>query len=929
MQQLLHTANTLLKKGKYQAAIDVLIGEEHLFEKEANTEELQQYYISIAENYYYLAQYQTALDYYATAEKLHQAKITSPNITALAELYNNIGACLGELGAYRDRMKYYHQALDLLINALGETHPDLILYYNNLGYAYHEKGDYGKSLFYYEKALEIGKVALEGKEFKALIYNNIGNVYSTKGDFDNALAHHQKALVLWEKENVQDKVALAYNNLGYDCRHKGDAEIAFNHYEKALKIWQALLGEQHPKIITTYINMSNCLGYMQQYETQFAYNQKALKLSLQINNEQAISRAYYSLGTYYLSQKNYQAAISNYQAALTVCISIKGAYHPDTTNRYNFIAKCYAEQKQWQAALQYYQKSLYSIAPNFDIADISQNPPLQAYPSALRLLAALAGKADTAFAIFTATQNKSYLKIAHATYVFAAHIINQIRQTYKAEGSKLNLAKKGYAIYEQAITVCWHLYQTTKAEGYIHDAFYFSEQNKALVLLAGVKEAEARNKVNIPSQTLAQLQELRLELNFFDKQIQQEKYKNNPNEQRVLQLQSERFDVQQTHEKLLQSIHQNYPEYYQLKLNTKEVQISQLQQQLAANTVLLNYFTSNHHYYVLFIHPQKIAMHQIAKSETLVQAVQHLLPAIQQLRVKQYCTYAHQLYQALIAPFIAVLPAIKKLVLILDQALLKIPFEALLCSPNTQKITKIQFSQLDYLLLHFQTIYQYSATLYFNGLNNKTKHKSPDALLGIAPVHYQKLPDLVYSQQQVENVQNLFEEKQLHTKLLLNQQANVVNVLANIHQYKYVLVAAHGILDTNKLALSGIVLSEKGQRANEENGSKLYMSDTYNLNLSANLVVLSCCDSGIGPLSTGEGMMAINRGFMYSGAKNMVFTLYKVFDKEAATLVENLFRKILAGQSYAEAMQASKKIMVQQNCFPKMWAAFLLLGCDE
>ena len=53
------------------------------------------------------------------------------------------------------------------------------------------------------------------------------------------------------------------------------------------------------------------------------------------------------------------------------------------------------------------------------------------------------------------------------------------------------------------------------------------------------------------------------------------------------------------------------------------------------------------------------------------------------------------------------------------------------------------------------------------------------------------------------------------------------------------------------------------------------INDAYQLELEAELVVLSCCESGIGKLAEGEGMMAVNRGFLYAGASNIVYSLFK------------------------------------------------------
>lgn len=105
------------------------------------------------------------------------------------------------------------------------------------------------------------------------------------------------------------------------------------------------------------------------------------------------------------------------------------------------------------------------------------------------------------------------------------------------------------------------------------------------------------------------------------------------------------------------------------------------------------------------------------------------------------------------------------------------------------------------------------------------------------------------------------------------------------------------------------------------------MEETYQLQLQADLVVLSSCESGIGALTKGEGMMAVNRGFLYAGAKNVVFTLFKVLDKTSSELTQNLFTHILKGDNFVTALRKAKLALIEQEGIdPKSWSGFVLLG---
>ncbi|MGB0931643.1 MAG: CHAT domain-containing protein, partial [Chitinophagales bacterium] len=80
-------------------------------------------------------------------------------------------------------------------------------------------------------------------------------------------------------------------------------------------------------------------------------------------------------------------------------------------------------------------------------------------------------------------------------------------------------------------------------------------------------------------------------------------------------------------------------------------------------------------------------------------------------------------------------------------------------------------------------------------------------------------------------------------------------------------------------------------------------------------------------LAKGEGMMSINRGFLYAGAKNVVYTLFKVLDKPSSELCQAFFAEVLEGKSYSEALRLAKLQLIQQKDLdPKSWCGFVLLG---
>ena len=115
---------------------------------------------------------------------------------------------------------------------------------------------------------------------------------------------------------------------------------------------------------------------------------------------------------------------------------------------------------------------------------------------------------------------------------------------------------------------------------------------------------------------------------------------------------------------------------------------------------------------------------------------------------------------------------------------------------------------------------------------------------------------------------------------------------SELSQYRIVHFATHGFANSEKPELSGIVLSLLDEKGNWQNGY-LRLNDIFNLNLPAELVVLSACQTGLGKEIKGKGLVGLTRGFMYAGSPRVVVSLWSVNDKGTAELMSRFYQKML------------------------------------
>jgi CHAT domain-containing protein/Tfp pilus assembly protein PilF len=149
-----------------------------------------------------------------------------------------------------------------------------------------------------------------------------------------------------------------------------------------------------------------------------------------------------------------------------------------------------------------------------------------------------------------------------------------------------------------------------------------------------------------------------------------------------------------------------------------------------------------------------------------------------------------------------------------------------------------------------------------------------------------------------------------------------------LSQYRIIHLATHGLLDSVHPELSGLVFSMVDKNGRPQNGF-LELQDIYNLNLPADLVVLSACETGLGKEISGEGLVGLTRGFMYAGASRVMASLWKVSDSGTAALMGNFYAAMEKdGLPPAAALRAAQIKMWQQKRWrdPYYWAAFQLQG---
>ena len=252
-----------------------------------------------------------------------------------------------------------------------------------------------------------------------------------------------------------------------------------------------------------------------------------------------------------------------------------------------------------------------------------------------------------------------------------------------------------------------------------------------------------------------------------------------------------------------------------------------------------------------------------------------------------------------------------------------IPFEALI----TQKPADKSYKDLSYLIKNYAISYAYSAGLAFSRKPEELKFNSDKPSLIIAPVDFiysgASLPSLPATKEECIQIGKKLEDNNLKCNIYIGEKADENLLLKpNNNDFRIIHLATHGIIDENRPAFSRIYLN-----GGQDDG-RLYTSELYNISLKSDLITLSACETGLGKISKGEGVLGFTRALLYSGADNVIVSLWKVQDNSTAELMVDFYGNAFNKTAFSGSLRQAKLNMINSGNYsdPFYWAPFILIG---
>jgi len=805
-----------------------------------------------------------------------------------------------------------------------------------LGDYYHKLYKIDEAIKFYNQGLTFANDPCSDirEDYLCILYINLANLYIDLNELNKARLLIERTIELDLSFDVIDN-----DNLGIDycllakTYRPIDSQKSLFHFLQAKNQFNLIKqrGENywHPSsVIDLYIFLADnylALGNIKQAELE-------IDTALMIANPERedIANLYRKAletkgvilqhkGAYQKALKQYRLANKNFKNGPT------HTYQPKTLLQ---MARCYLAMNQPAKAYHQLETAFTNIDQN--------GPPHQSrvdkvtFPKILFQLYYEQAKVLTAQ--YKATNEIDFLLRAQKAYQEGLKIFEIVKHSVSEVESRKVLMKNNTAFFESALDLNFQVWEQKPDSVSLNAILFLSEKSKNNILFESINKSNPYITNALPDSINQQIKSLDLQISQTEKKLFQAELST---EQLVISATRDKLIRQREKQKILmQHIKENYPYFYQLKYQNSIPTIAELQKELLPEEGILSYYIGVNHIYTILIDRWDSSVKRIPMDFSLSEKLDTFNYSIIASKgntvaaEKALIDYHHTgffLYQKLIAPFTRKLP--KQLTILPDNLLENLSFDALLTELPTPNAT---YKDYPFLQKKYNISYQYSADAI---TRSSSKKEFQHSLLAFAPTFSDnkdfsvvKLRDfgkLSHNITEVDNIKNILG----NGLILKGEKATEDNFMKLAPDYQIIHLATHGKVNLEHSNYSYLAFQELEDSLENE---LLYIKDIYGLQLKADLVVLSACETANGSLTQGEGIVNLARGFTYAGASAVVPTLWKISDIATADLMEKFYMELKMGQPKNLAMANAKQHFLEntspQFTHPFYWAAFVMIG---
>ncbi|MEX0275302.1 MAG: CHAT domain-containing protein [Flavobacteriaceae bacterium] len=495
--------------------------------------------------------------------------------------------------------------------------------------------------------------------------------------------------------------------------------------------------------------------------------------------------------------------------------------------------------------------------------------------------------------------------LALESYDLGFYVSEMLQRNITSQESKLLNRAKDRNRSEKCIGLLYKEHVKDGGQKSAMTAFKYAEGSKTTIL----KEMFSKKSLfqQFPTDSLLRKEQtlLRRQEKLTDLLIKGQLGNSPPNE--INSLREALNGVSMEIKAIKKDISEAYPMY-----NPHTLSIDSIQNKLMADrATLVEYFYGTEAIYQFMVTEKEFFFKKIDITESHQKKLAEFIsffdtPSTINNNIDAYKKTALTIYNWL--HFAEVISQTTNVIIVPDGLLSFVPFEALLThDPQT-----LLFSEMPFIVLSNTIVYNSSAEFY---VKDEIPHKN-DNLLGVFPLFRGTPMQLTFSLEEATAV-----EREMQSTLLLDSMGTKSNFIKNAPKYDILHLSTHA--NGGTFTVPPTIMFHDAEMS---------LNEIYSLQITPSLVVLSACETGIGKLQKGEGVMSIARGFQYAGAQNVLFSLWSINDLSTSKIMQSFYRHYRKSQSAPMANRQSKveylrdKSVANAKKSPYYWGAFAFHG---
>ncbi len=884
------------------------------------------------------------------AGEIPDPKLEAAALSRAVELDLSIGNYLDALESAR--------RIQAITRQLGEPESEARAE-NRLGAVLKDSGRYQEAFSHYKKSLKIAR-RTSNSALEADALGNLGRVYVLSGRYSEAIKSFETLLDVAKKHGARSSEALALINLGNIYREKGRFARASGYLEQALDL-SLKTGDPGTELMllsslgTLYADWGERIGAMRYYE-------QALALSKKLKDKKSEARTLTHMGNLLKASSQFRGALKRFSQARKISREL-GLDSPDTDKA---IGELYLELGETSKADPYLRRSGLDAA--LGLLFLSQSRFGRAKQCYQRLLQS-AEKTENADNLFTAYTGLGRVyealkdfKNAEKYYVMAMALTEELRGSLLPAARRNFFAARinGFSRSEPAKG----LTRVRFKQGLPVKGMLSSELAKARDfadrLWLGPDKGYAgvpRNVQTDETVLLTRLAALRKTRAACPREV---------NPQRYDRLTKRIAQEEEKLQDFVDMLWKDYAPYAAVKY-PKPVDLGELDLGPAGYVLIFDILGEG-------IGITLLKGRDVIDSRYLEWNASELENAVRKFRRPFELAHlrlfdpelAKDLFTRLLAPILTRVPTGSPLTIIPDGVLAMLPFEALVVRGRARWQTGPEGpfpTGLTYLADIHPVAYQQSLTTLALQQTRRRVKSHAKALLVVADpvfqmrdarsrgigdvkvaardrdfqvklmgafeqasgqkIQFSRLPE---TGKLAENLRTLYGEKtSLYCGLKASKRTFLTEVAPTLPDFSYVVIATHGIYSTKIPGLMEPVLTMTMVPPGTD--GFLRMTEVMSLDMTADVVAVTACQTALGEYVSGEGIMSMGRAFQYAGARSVLMSLWSVAEEPSVMLVEDFFRHLKERKANLEALTlARKEIRKKGYDHPFYWAAFILVG---